>query len=119
MLRPNLHCKKAVSNDATAVAAEQALEMLTINGAKALGIDDKCGSIEKGKCADIAAFDLSGLAYQPIYNPISQLIYTNTSHNCSHIWVNGKCLLNEGKLTTLNTTEIIQRANNWKQKILS
>lgn len=60
---------------ATALDAHRALRMATLNGARALGLESDIGSIELGKYADMVAFDLSGLAQQPVHDPVSQLIY--------------------------------------------
>ena len=108
---------KAVAGSATAVNAEQAIRMATINGAKAMGIDADTGSLEVGKCADMIALDLSGIEHQPIYDIVSHLVYTNVSHAVSHSWVNGKLLLNNRQLTTLRVDDVKQQALDWKQKI--
>ncbi|HFE38280.1 MAG TPA: TRZ/ATZ family hydrolase, partial [Gammaproteobacteria bacterium] len=78
---------KGVSGDATAVPAYTALKMATINGAKALDIDDITGSLEKGKAADITAIDLSELETQPLYNPVSQIVYAASRAQITHVWV--------------------------------
>ncbi|WP_444931678.1 TRZ/ATZ family hydrolase [Microbulbifer sp. SSSA002] len=108
---------KAVSGNATALPAHQALSMATINGAKALGIEDTAGSLEVGKSADIAAIHLGGLEQQPLHDPVSQLIYANGGHNVSDVWVAGRQLLKERQLQTLNETEVIQRAQMWRDRI--
>jgi 5-methylthioadenosine/S-adenosylhomocysteine deaminase len=108
---------KAVANDAAALTDWEALEMATLNGAKALGLDDLVGSLEVGKQADIIAIDLSALEQQPVYQPISQLVYTACGHHVSHSWINGQCVMKERQLTTLNLPEIIKKANHWRNKI--
>ena len=108
---------KAVSGQADAVPAHQALAMATINGARALGIDDVTGSIEVGKAADLCAIDLSELEQQPLHDPLSQLIYTANGHHVRNVWVAGKQLLRDRKLTTLNEEELKQRAGNWRDRI--
>ncbi|WP_444936277.1 TRZ/ATZ family hydrolase [Microbulbifer sp. JMSA004] len=108
---------KAVSGNATALPAHKTLSMATINGAKALGIEDITGSLEVGKSADIAAINLGGLEQQPLHDPVSQLIYANGGHNVSDIWVAGRQLLKERQLQTLNETEVIQRAQIWRDRI--
>lgn len=109
---------KAVHQDAAALNAHSALKMATLNGAKALGLHHHIGSLEVGKQADMAAFDLSGLAFQPLHNPVSQLVYTNTGNTTSHVWVNGKLLLNNGQLTTLNEQDIRRKAQQWHNKLV-
>jgi 5-methylthioadenosine/S-adenosylhomocysteine deaminase len=108
---------KLVAKDATAISAFNALEMATINGAIALGLDESIGSLEVGKHADMIAVDLSDFRQQPLYNPISQLVYTNVSQQVTHAWVSGKVLVSGGKLTTLSEAELATSAINWQQKI--
>ncbi|SDZ86453.1 TRZ/ATZ family hydrolase [Microbulbifer marinus] len=108
---------KAVSGDAAALPAHQALAMATINGARALGIDNVTGSLETGKSADLTAVDLGGVEQQPLHDPISQLIYTGGGHNVSDVWVAGKQLLKNRELLTLNEAEVIQRAQQWRARI--
>jgi len=110
---------KAFSGNAAALDAHTAIRMATLNGAKALGLDNDLGSIEVGKLADITAIDLSALEYQPLYNPASQLIYTDSGHNVSHVWVNGRCLLKNKELQTLNEYELIAKAQQWQVKLSS
>jgi len=108
---------KAVSGDAAALPAHRALAMATINGARALGIDDTTGSLEAGKSADLAAVDLGGLEQQPLHDPVSQLIYTNCGHLVTDVWVAGRQLLRDRRLQTLNEVELIQRAQAWRDRI--
>ncbi len=108
---------KAVAGDATALSAHAALRMATLNGARALGLDEQIGSLEIGKSADITAIDLGELAMQPVYNPASQLIYTHSGQAVTHVWVEGKCLLKNRELQTLNEREILGKANWWRKQI--
>ncbi|WP_237065448.1 TRZ/ATZ family hydrolase [Microbulbifer guangxiensis] len=108
---------KATSGRADALPAEQALAMATIHGARALGLEDRIGSLEPGKFADLAAIDLGGLEQQPLHDPVSQLIYTASGHNVSDVWVAGRQLLAGRKLTTLNEDELVQRAQGWRARI--
>ncbi|HEY8941367.1 TRZ/ATZ family hydrolase [Cellvibrio mixtus] len=108
---------KAVAGDATALGAHTALRMATLNGAKALGLEEYIGSLEIGKAADITAIDLGELAMQPVYNPASQLVYTHSGQAVTHVWVEGKCLLKNRELQTLNEREILGKANWWRKQI--
>ena len=108
---------KAVAQDAGAVPAHTALEMVTINAAKALGIDAITGSLEVGKAADIIAVDLSSLESQPCYDVVSQLVYATGRDKVSDVWVDGVQLLKDRQLTTLNKAKIIQNTQNWANKI--
>lgn len=103
--------------DAAALKDWQALETATINGAKALSMDEKIGSLEMGKQADIIAIDLSQLEQQPVYNPISQLVYTACGQQVTHSWINGQLVMEDRELLTLNTKELIENAQQWQQKI--
>ena len=80
---------KGRSGDATAISAHQALQIAIINGAKALGLDDKIGSIELGKLADITAVKISDFAMQPCFDVASHLVYVAGREQVSHVWVNG------------------------------
>ena len=81
---------KGVAHDARALPAPAALEAATLGGARALGLERRIGSIEAGKEADLAAFDLSQLETQPLYDPISQLVYSAGREHVSDVWVAGQ-----------------------------
>jgi 5-methylthioadenosine/S-adenosylhomocysteine deaminase len=108
---------KAVAGSATALDAHRALRMATLNGARALGIEAETGSLEIGKAADIVAFDLSGLAQQPVYDPVSQLIYATGRDCVKHLWVAGKQLLDDRRLTRLDEEQLCATAKAWGQRI--
>ncbi|WP_434458528.1 TRZ/ATZ family hydrolase [Stutzerimonas urumqiensis] len=108
---------KAVAGSATALDAHRALRMATLNGARALGLDEQIGSLAFGKSADLVAFDLSGLAQQPIYDPVSQLIYATGRDAVRHLWVGGKQLLENGQLLRMDEDRIIATARDWGRRI--
>lgn len=108
---------KAVAGSATALDAHRALRMATLNGARAMGLESEVGSLELGKAADIVAFDLSGLAQQPIYDPVSQLIYATGRDCVKHLWVAGKQLLDDRQLTRLDEQQLCAKAIAWGQRI--
>ena len=110
---------KAVTKDATQISAEDCLEMITLNGAKFLGLEQKIGSIEVGKLADLTAIDMSSIALKPLYSPVSQLIYNCTSANISNVWINGKQILQNGKLVGFKMPELERKVEKWKEKIIS
>jgi len=110
---------KAVAGSATALDAHRALRMATLNGARALGIDEHTGSLEIGKFADLVALDLSGLAQQPVYDPVSQLIYSTSRDAVRHVWVGGKQLLESGRLTRMDEQQVIANARQWGERISS
>mmetsp|Transcript_103594 Transcript_103594/g.183757 ORF Transcript_103594/g.183757 Transcript_103594/m.183757 type:complete len:482 (-) Transcript_103594:126-1571(-) len=91
---------KGSTCDSTKVTALDTLRMATLNGAKALGLGEKTGSIKVGKAADLVAVDLGHLQAAPIYDPLSTLVYTNT-REVTHVWVDGRTLVEDGKVLTL------------------
>ena len=91
--------------------------MATLNGARALGIDQDTGSLEPGKAADLVAFDLSRLAQQPVYDPVSQLIYATGRDAVRHLWVDGRQLLDDGRLTRLDEERLGATARAWGERI--
>ena len=108
---------KGISGDACALPAEATLRMATLNGARALGIEQLCGSLTVGKSADIVAVDLSQMETQPVYNPLSQLVYAAGREQVRHVWVNGRHLLNNRLLTTLDLDDTLHRVADWRTKI--
>ncbi len=108
---------KAVAGDAGALPAMQALRMATLNGAKALGIDELVGSLLPGKAADVVAVDLSSIETQPLYHPVSQLIYACGRDKVSDVWINGQQVLNGRRLTTLDENAVLARAQDWQGRI--
>jgi 5-methylthioadenosine/S-adenosylhomocysteine deaminase len=93
------------------------LEMATINGAKALGLDNQIGSLEIGKQADLIAIDMSNIEQQPLHNPISQLVYTSNRNQVTDLWVAGKHLMKDRQLTTLNVQAILKNAQEWQHTL--
>ncbi|PTR16988.1 5-methylthioadenosine/S-adenosylhomocysteine deaminase [Nitrosospira sp. Nsp2] len=108
---------KGQSGRADVLPAWQALQMATLNGAKALGLDSMIGSLLPGKAADVTAVDFSSLELAPCYDPVSHLVYAAGREHVSHVWVNGKMLLNDGELTTLDEQELLLRAGFWREQI--
>lgn len=109
---------KLGASDAAAVPAHVALEMATINAARALGLDAKIGSLEKGKRADITAIDLSAPELAPCYHPLSNIAYAAGREHVSHVWVEGQLRVQNGELTSLDQAEIGARAEYWRKQIL-
>ena len=108
---------KAKAQDATAIPAAQALRMATLDGAEALGLADSIGSIEAGKWADLACIDLRYINSQPLYDPISQLVYTVQPQQVSDVWVAGKHQVDNGTLTHIDVDELLQRTAEWQHRI--
>ncbi|WP_439105906.1 TRZ/ATZ family hydrolase [Congregibacter sp.] len=110
---------KLSSGDPTVMPAHRALHMATLGGARALGLEQDIGSITPGKQADLIAVDLSAPATQPLYNPLSQIVYACTGGEVTHSWVAGEALLQDRKLLTIDLDETLSRAKHWGQKISS
>ncbi len=110
---------KATSQHADTLPAHQVLKMATLNGAEALGLNDRIGSLVIGKAADMTAIDLSDINLAPCYDPASHLVYYAGREHVSHVWVNGRMLLQNKKLTTLNEQNLHQRAVFWQERIAS
>jgi len=110
---------KGITKNASNLPATQALEMATLNGARALGLDSKTGSLVAGKAADIIAIDLNSIEMQPLYNPVSQLVYAGSRDKITDVWVNGQHLLSNRQLTRLNEQEILDKAKSWQQQVQS
>jgi 5-methylthioadenosine/S-adenosylhomocysteine deaminase len=108
---------KAVCGDASALPAHSILKMATLNGAMALGIDADVGSLRPGKWADITAVCLDTLETQPVYDPVSQLVYASGREQVTNVWVAGQQLLKERRLTTLDGSDILERARDWRARI--
>ncbi len=109
---------KLGANDAAALPAHQALEMATINSARALGLEAAIGSLEKGKLADITAIHLGAPELAPCYHPLSHIAYAAGREHVSHVWVGGRLRVRDGSLCGLDTGEITARAAHWRNKIL-
>ncbi len=101
---------KATSKDPRVVPAETALEMATIGGARALGLDGEIGSIEVGKKADLIVLDLNKPHLTPLTNPVSHLVYAALGSDVTHTIVAGKMLMEDRRLTTLDEEKVMEEA---------
>ena len=108
---------KAVKGDASALPAAKALQMATLNGARALGLDGEIGSLEAGKLADIISVNLSDLNTQPLFNPASQLVYSTNCRQVSNVWVAGRLLVDNRQLTTIDTEAVRADVARWQQRL--
>jgi 5-methylthioadenosine/S-adenosylhomocysteine deaminase len=110
---------KAVAKDASSVPAMTALRMATINGAKALGLEHETGSLAISKSADVIAIDLDHLETQPLYCPVSQIVYAASRQQVTDVWVAGKQLLKQRQLTTVNLASLKASCAEWQYKLSS
>jgi len=108
---------KVSAGDGAAIPAEQALRMATLDAARALRRDHEIGSIEAGKWADLACIDMQRFNTQPLYDPVSQLVYATRADQVSDAWVAGRHLLDRGELTTINRDSIFRRSDEWRRRI--
>lgn len=108
---------KSVSGNAEALPAHGAIEMATINAARAMRLEDRLGSLEVGKWADIIALDFSEIESQPLYDPVSHIAYATTRHQVSHVWIGGQSVMADRQLRNLDVDEIRRKAMAWQQRI--
>ncbi|MEA3274827.1 MAG: TRZ/ATZ family hydrolase [Pseudomonadota bacterium] len=108
---------KGETANASALPAHAVLRMATINGARAFGLEEETGSLEPGKSADLVAVDLNRPQTQPVYNPVSQLVYAAGRDQVRHVWVAGRQLIRDGQPTTLDAEAILEDAREWGARI--
>lgn len=110
---------KVFSKDPKVVNAEQAFEMATIRGARALHLNKLIGSLEAGKRADIVVVDFDSLHQTPYYNVYSALVYSTKADDVRDVIVNGKVIMRDRRLITLNESDIKKGANAYRTKIIT
>jgi 5-methylthioadenosine/S-adenosylhomocysteine deaminase len=113
---------KGSSGDASVLPASQALEMATINGAQALGLESKIGSLEIGKLADMTAVRIADVETLPCFDPVSHLIYVCGREHVSHVWVAGdlryeKSSNHAGVFANIESSELKEIAYLWQSKL--
>jgi 5-methylthioadenosine/S-adenosylhomocysteine deaminase len=101
--------------DPTVMPAQTVLEMATLGGARALGME--IGSLEVGKKADVILLELNKPHLQPVYNIVSHLVYSATGADVRDVIIDGKLVMENRKLLTLDEGEILYQAKEWGQKI--
>lgn len=108
---------KIATRDARSLPDARALELATLGGARALGLDADIGSLEPGKQADVVAVDLSATRFQPVYDPTAALVHCSAGSAVTHVWTAGRALLADGELLTLDETDVLTAAARWRQRI--
>jgi 5-methylthioadenosine/S-adenosylhomocysteine deaminase len=108
---------KAVAGSAEALPAFDAIEMATLGGARALGLDSRIGSLEPGKAADIIALEFTALELQPCYEPMSHVAYVAGREQVTDAWVAGRHLLQDRRLATLDAEALAADASAWRALI--
>ena len=111
--------QKVTRNDPKAISAREVLRLATIGGAQVLGLADKIGTLERGKRADIVIIDLQQPRVQPVYSVESAIVYGASGSAVVTTIVDGKILMRRRALTTLDETEIIAKAKEYREKILA
>jgi 5-methylthioadenosine/S-adenosylhomocysteine deaminase len=109
---------KITAGDPKAVNAETVLKMATLYGARTLGIEDRTGSLTPGKDADFIAINLEEIETQPLYHPVSQIVYATSRHQVTDVWAAGKRLMKNRELLTLDYKELLDKAKSWQRKIM-
>lgn len=109
---------KSISYEPTAVPAEDVLEMATIRGAKAVGLEDRIGSLEVGKRADFVAIDMRKIHSQPWFNPVSAVVYTATGRDVDVVVVDGKMLVKGGEHLAMDEAEVIRDAQKRSREVV-
>lgn len=111
---------KGSSGQADAWPAAQVLKALTLDAAAALGLDDRIGSIEAGKRADLVAVDLSAPELSPVFDPVSQLVYAAGREHVQHVWIDGRHVVRKRQLTddaaSMAVSELVGRTALWHNR---
>jgi 5-methylthioadenosine/S-adenosylhomocysteine deaminase len=108
---------KGVAQDASAMDAASTLRMATLNGARAMGLADRIGSIEVGKRADLVTVRMDVLEAQPMYSAISQLVYATGRHQVEDVWIDGVRRLQETELVDTDGAALVAKARVWGARI--
>ena len=108
---------KGASHNTATLPAETALRAATLAAACALNLDHLIGSLAPGKRADMVAVDLSALHHQPVYDPLSHLIYVAGREDVTHVWIDGKLRVRNHRLTRLDPDDLRARATYWHTKL--
>ena len=116
-MRTAAQLAKAVAQKADAFDAPFALRAATLNGARAMGLEEQVGSIEVGKQADLAAVRLDALESQPLYDVISQLVYATGRHQVSDVWIAGRRKLADRELPGMDVPDLRERIAGWRTRI--
>jgi len=108
---------KVATGDAAAVPAAAALRMATLAGAAALGMDDRIGSLARGKAADAIAVDFSNVGMVPVYDPVSHLVNAAGREDVTDVWIAGERIVDARRLVTIDAAAQAARARTWQQRL--
>ncbi|HET6633113.1 MAG TPA: TRZ/ATZ family hydrolase [Rhodanobacteraceae bacterium] len=116
-MRTAAQLAKAVARKADAFSARYTLRAATLNGARAVGLEQRVGSLEPGKQADIAAVRLDDIESLPLYDVVSQLVYATGRHQVSDVWIAGRRRLADRTLTDIDLPALQAKARDWGERI--
>jgi len=108
---------KVATSDPTAVGANTALRMATIGGARVLGMEKQIGSLEPGKRADLIIVSMSAARQSPMYDPVSHLVYVTRGDDVQTTIVNGKVLMRNKRVLTLDRAAVLRESKSWAAKV--
>lgn len=111
--------QKVMRNDPKAITAREVLRLATIGGAQVLGLDDKIGTLERGKRADVVVIDLHTPKSQPVYSVESAIVYAASGSSVVTTIVDGKILMRRRELLTLDEDEVIAKAAEYRDRVLA
>lgn len=119
-MKLGVHCARVRTGDGTKWQPMDMLEMLTVNGAKAIGMEDKLGSIEEDKIADIIAIDLQKPHLYPLVNPVGSFVHNAIGSDVRWVMIDGKIVVDDGKLQTVDEEQVLREAQKaadftWKE----
>ena len=97
--------------------AQMALDMATVGGARAIGLDSSIGSIEPGKRADLITVSMNSARQTPMYDAVSHLVYVTRGDDVRNTIVNGKLLMRDRKVLTLDEADVLAQARRLAQKV--
>src|SRR5258705_179244 len=109
--------QKVATSDPTVLGAKTALRMATLGGARTLGMDKQIGSLESGKRADIIVVSMNAARQTPMYDPVSHLVYVTRGDDVQTTIVNGRILMRNRKVTTLDAAAVLKDARRWAGKV--
>ena len=108
---------KLISKDPTVINAREALEMATIRGARAIHQDTEIGSLEAGKRADVIIVGMDSIHQTPLYNVYSQLVYATKASDVETVIINGKIVMQNRRVLTLDERSVRVKANEYRDRI--
>jgi 5-methylthioadenosine/S-adenosylhomocysteine deaminase len=110
--------QKQLTGDRTAMPSMKILEMVTVDAARAIGMEGKLGTLAPGYLADLVMLDISGLHAAPNYSLADTIIYTCTGRDVDSVMVNGQVVVEQGKLLTVDEDELVELAESTSRRLI-